>query len=82
MLPRDLGAASFILRGLTCFPKAGFLGEATGEDLKKIFISFSRCALSWSWSPLLGQRQGPGSFVIAAGPGLPALVLQLSWAWS
>ena len=29
---------------------------------------FSRCALSGSWSPLIGQCQSRGSIVIAAGP--------------
>ena len=43
---------------------------------------FSRCALSGSWSPLIGQCQGWGSLVIAVGSGLAHLVLLLFWARS
>ena len=43
---------------------------------------FSRCALLGSRSPLIGQGQGRGSSVIAAGPGFAHLFLLLFWAWS
>ena len=49
-----------VLRGFIWFPKAGSLGE----DLNRI----SRCDLSGSWSLLIGQHQGRGPLVTAAGP--------------
>ena len=53
-----------------------------GKDLKRIFISLSRCVLSGSWSPLIGQCQDRESLVIAAGPGLACADLPLLGAWS
>ena len=31
---------SFILKGFICSPEAGVLGEVSGEDLNRTFISF------------------------------------------
>ena len=45
--------------------QAGILGEVSG--------GFSRCALSGSWSPLIGQHQGRVVVVTAAGPGVAHL---------
>ena len=43
---------------------------------------FSRCVLSGSWSPPLGQHQGRGSLVTAGGSGATHLVLLLFCVWS
>ena len=40
MLKRERGHWVLCLRVFVCFLKAGVLGEVSGEDLNRIFISF------------------------------------------
>ena len=64
----------------------GFYLFLAGGNSRGVFQQnihqFSRYTLLGSWSPLIGQWQGRGSFVIAVGPGITHLVLPLFWAWS
>lgn len=48
--------------------KTGNLEVVLGKDLNRIFIRFSRCILSGSWLPLIGQYQG-------------RVINHLSWSW-
>ena len=77
---------SSILRVFTPSLKEEVLGEVSGEDVNRIFISLSRCLLSGWWSLLIGWHQGRGSLVIVSVPEvghvLLSLVLLLFWAWT
>ena len=57
----------FCLEAFLSLLQAGTLGEVSGKDFSRILIS-SLGALSGSWSPLIGQRQGRASLVIAVDP--------------
>ena len=50
----------FVLRGFTCFPQVGILGDVSGESSIEYSLAFPS-AFSGSWFPLFGQCQGKGS---------------------
>ena len=54
--------------------EAGSLGAVLEKAINTVLISFSRCALSGSWSPVVWQCQARGSLLIAAGPGFAAFL--------
>ena len=67
-------AGSFVLR----FIKGWEFRGGLREDCNRIFISFSRCALSGSWSPLLiGQSQSRDW-----GMGAGGLFSYHKWSWN
>ena len=51
---RAHSAGCFALRDFMSFPKVRILGEVTGEDLNRIFISFPDLCFSGSWSLPIG----------------------------
>ena len=57
--PRKYGTGSFVLRGFISHTGGNFRGSLKGCFQQNIH-QFSRCALSGSWSPLIGQCQGMG----------------------
>ena len=68
---------------------SSILGVFIWRSQGRIPVEYSsafQCVLSGLWSVLIGQRQGRGSLVSAAGPnashGISCLVLLLCWAWS
>ena len=77
----DLTHWVLCLEAFISFSQAGVLGEISGEDFNRIFISCPGVPYLGSWSPLIGQWQGRGSLVRAVGPGVTHLVLLLFWAW-